>query len=469
MSVLVDTLQRRTRSAHALGLLIRRWPERRAVVLGASALLFAGVFVLMRAVDDPAIGAALLSVVPVTLVALELGLGGGIAAVGVACAILTVNAAAGHPQLGVIGVATRSLAFLAVGLIAGRFSDRMREAHDREQRLLSSGLELGGVAGLERLPDVIATAAQRMPAAIGAVVELEGAPTARVGSADGPRVAADIRLRGSVLGRIELVCRSSPAPEEQAALELLALQAALAADNQRLIEREREAAAIEAQLRLVRDDLLDQRSGLGHVLETQEGQRRRMAERLHEDLAQMLAAVLLGLRMVRRETPDEHAVSLDELHRQVVAVLGDVRNVAVALRPSSLEQLGLAPALEGLADRARDERGCRVDLEISELPEPLAEPLRTEVFRIVEQAIVACPDRARMPLSVSAEDDELELDIVLPVGAGTGVVVAAIRARAELLDGSLTLEPSLANTTRLRVRLPMPSAAHRVSAPVGVA
>ncbi|MEZ5124485.1 MAG: hypothetical protein R2736_23455 [Solirubrobacterales bacterium] len=77
MSVLVDTLQRRTRSAHALGLLIRRWPERRAVVLGASALLFAGVFVLMRAVDDPAIGAALLSVVPVTLVALELGLGAG--------------------------------------------------------------------------------------------------------------------------------------------------------------------------------------------------------------------------------------------------------------------------------------------------------------------------------------------------------------------------------------------------------
>ena len=84
----------------------------------------------------------------------------------------------------------------------------------------------------------------------------------------------------------------------------------------------------------VRDDLLEQRSGLGRLLDAQEDERRRVAETLHEDLAQVLAAVLLGLRILRREAPGSSGVSLDDLHAQVVGVLADVREVARGLLPT---------------------------------------------------------------------------------------------------------------------------------------
>jgi hypothetical protein len=229
-------------------LLIRRWPERRAVVLAAAAAAFVAVVAATRAADDPALGLMLLNVLPVTLVALELGLWGGLLAAAAAIALVLVNDAGGHPELEPLGVVTRSLAFLAVGAIAGRFSDRMRDAQHRDRRLLESGLALASVPSREALATAVAETVLRTPGATGAVVEVEGGPVVRAGRWGDARPVASIAARGATLGRIELAHRSRLMPEEAAALELLAVQAGLAADNQRLLEREREAATAEAAL-----------------------------------------------------------------------------------------------------------------------------------------------------------------------------------------------------------------------------
>ena len=179
------------------------------------------------------------------------------------------------------------------------------------------------------------------------------------------------------------------AHEDLSALQLLALQAGLAADNQRLLAQEREAATVEMELLRVRDDLLEQRSGLGRLLDAQEDERRRVAETLHEDLAQVLAAVLLGLRILGRTAPESSGVSLDDLHAQVVGVLADVREVARSLLPTSLAQLGLVPALEALADDLRDRHHGGLEIDADGVPDPLPDPLRTGVYRLVEQAMTA--------------------------------------------------------------------------------
>ena len=103
--------------------------------------------------------------------------------------------------------------------------------------------------------------------------------------------------------------------------------------------------------------LLEQRTGFGRLLDAQEDDRRRHADTLHEELAQVLAAVLLNLRMLRRQGLDE--ASFDELHGQVVSVLDEVRHVATELRPSSLAQLGLVPALEALEHLSVEAAGFR--------------------------------------------------------------------------------------------------------------
>ena len=434
-------------------LLTRRWPERRPTVLATAVAAFVAVAVAHRANGDPALALGLLYVLPVMLVALELGLAGGCVAAGLAIALVAV---VGGESLDAAGVATRAVAFVAVGGIAGQFSDRMSAAHAREERLLGSGLELGEIGPNERLPGTVAAAALRAPRVHGAAVQVDGGPAAETGRMEGRRTATSIRARGEIVGEIVVAHEGRLGHDDRAELELLALQAGLAADNQRLLAREREAAAVEAELVRARDDLLEQRSGLGRLLDAQEDERRRVAETLHEDLAQVLAAVLLGLRFLRREAPESSGVSLDDLQQQVVGVLADVREVARGLLPTSLVQLGLVPALEALADDLQARHHGGLEIHAGGIPDPLPEPLRTGVYRLVEQATTAHvgDDPAHLRLSVDARKLDMTLTLVVEHAAEP---LAAARARTALLGGTLTVEPSPAGMARMRIRLPLPA------------
>lgn len=182
-----------------------------------------------------------------------------------------------------------------------------------------------------------------------------------------------------------------------------------------------------------------------------------MAETLHEDLAQVLAAVLLGLRILRREAPDGSGVSLDDLHARVVGVLADVREVARALLPTSLAQLGLLPALEALAEDLHDRHSGGLEIDAGGVPDPLPEPLRTGVYRLVEQAMTAHVADGPAHLRLSMGAGELDMTLALEV-THSAEPLAAARARAALLGGTLEVEPSPAGTARMRIRLPLPTA-----------
>jgi signal transduction histidine kinase len=421
-------------------LLVRRWPERRPVVLAAAAAGSVAVLVAMHAAGDPALGA--LFVLPIMLAALELGLAGGLAAAAAAGVLIAAS-----------GAIAPAVAAAAAAAIAGRFSDRMRSAHAREQRLLDSGLALGAITTHDELPRAILAAALRTPRATGAEVRLAGAPSAAAGRMAGARTEIEIAARGAHLGEIVVAHRAPLELEDRGALELLALQAGLAADNQQLLAREREAAALETELRRARDELLEQRSGLGRLLDTQEDDRRRMAETLHEELAQALAAVLLGLRMLRREDVSAPGGSLDELHSQVVGVLKDVRELAGELKPVSLAQLGLVPALEALARDA----AAGLTVEAIDIPEPLPEPLRTNVYRLIETALATARPDAPIHVRLSATDRQLDLVIELDLEHASEPL-AAVWARVALLSGSLHAEPLPDGRTRVLVGLPLQAA-----------
>jgi signal transduction histidine kinase len=395
-------------------LLIRRWTERRPVILLGAAIGFAVVAAMVRLLGDPALGA--LYVVPVLLVALELGQVLALAAAALAAAL----AAAG-------GALVPALAAVVVAAIAGRFSGRMHAVHEGEQRLLDSAIALGQLATHERLTQAVADAALRTPAATGVAVVLEGRHLV-VRDSGGHRTTVDIVVRGERLGSIELTHRRRLEPEDRAALELLAVQAGFAADNQRLLVQEREAAAIQA--------------GLGQLLDSQEDDRRRHAETLHEELAQVLAGVLMQLRTRRGDDG-----SLEELYNDVRSVLAELRDVATELRPSTLAQLGLVPALESIEGLA---------VEAEHVPEPVPEPQRTAVYRLVEHVAAAAADGASVELH--GHDDQL--DVTIDAELTDSEPVAAARARVALLEGTLDIEAKPDGRTRLLARLPMRHALH---------
>jgi signal transduction histidine kinase len=120
-------------------------------------------------------------------------------------------------------------------------------------------------------------------------------------------------------------------------------------------------------------------------------------------------------------------------------VLAELRDVATELRPSSLAQLGLVPALEAID-------GLTVTTDGD--PDPLPEPLRTGVYRLVEQVV----SRATGDVTVHVRrgDDELAvtIDAELPD-------LAAARARVALLGGTLGTDGRPDGRTRLRARFPI--------------
>lgn len=438
-------------------LLVRRLPERRAIVLASAGAMLIAIFLAMRAVGDPAPGIGVLAILPITLIALELGLAGGVAAAVLSASLLAINAAGGHPLLGVSGVATRTVVFLAVGLVAGRFSDRMRDAYGREQRLLHSGLDLAGGIDARQVSAIVADAAARTPGVRGVLVALVDSVAVEVGAPAPHRIAIPIEARSSTLGQLEVRADRALGREELAALELLALQAGLAVDNQRLLARERERAGVEAELHRLRDEMTEHRSGLGQLLTSQEEERQRIAYRLHDELAQVLTAVLMGLRVLGREAPDHHASSVEDLHGQVVEVLRELREVAGSLRPVSLTQLGLRPALEALASNG----SRRLELDLDAAPDTLDASLETSAYRLVEEALAACGRAGAggsVHVAISGGRDDLTLDVELPLEVDDAVVLPAIRARAEAIEGRVESH-TRDGATWVRIVLPRLSAA----------
>src|ERR687898_107040 len=201
-----------------LGLLVRRWPERRPLILSGAAGLFAAVFAAIVIADDAALGLGFLAVVPIVLVALELGERGGIAAALLAVGALVCAVVFDRPDLDALAVAVRSFVFLAVGATAGHFSDRMRATQAREERLLRSGLRLSAASTRERLGEDVACEVIATPAVYAAQVLVDGGSHGIGGPRGRLRTRLPLRAHGVDVGRIEAVHRKTLAPEDRAAL-----------------------------------------------------------------------------------------------------------------------------------------------------------------------------------------------------------------------------------------------------------
>ena len=435
-----------------LGLLVRRWPERRPLVLGGAAVLFIAVFASMVLANDATLGIGFLAVVPIVLVALELGERGGIAATLLVIGAMLCAALLERPELDTLGVLIRALVFLAVGGAAGHFSDRMRAAHAREERLLRSGLRLSAASTPGRLGEEVACEVLATPGVYAAEVLSDGMSHSIGVPIGGSRTRLPMRAHGAEVGRIEAVHRNALPPEDRAGLELLASQAALSAENLRLLGLDGERAALETRLRDVRRELLDSRSGAGVLLQAEEDGKRRLAGKLHEDLAQVLAAVLLGMRMLERQSQNGRSAALQELHDQVAQVLSEVRDVARELRPVVLDQLGLRAAVEALAVAAQ-ERGADVSLDVVAVPRQLPEHVETAVFRLMEYALDST-DGGRLAASIEEARDGLRIGIAMRRPAPA--VLLALRTRAESLGGVTEVLPADGEAmTRLSLTVPL--------------
>jgi len=172
------------------------------------------------------------------------------------------------------------------------------------------------------------------------------------------------------------------------------------------------------------------------VLLAQEQERRRIAIELHDELGQSLTAIKINLQLSERFKGQAPADLNLESIRIVEDALQQVRNLATALRPSMLDDLGLVPALQWLSDQAAQRGGFSVSFQYDTSSGRVAGDIETVCFRIVQEALTNVTRHARAAaviIGLSREGGELRLSVR---DDGQGFDLAAMRERA-VAGGSL--------------------------------
>ena len=186
--------------------------------------------------------------------------------------------------------------------------------------------------------------------------------------------------------------------DDQELLAVLATFAAISIHTSRSLARERARAEALARLRQTETDAEARRETLARVIETQERERRRLAQDLHDRTAGGLTSVLFSLRRLERELGDEDQRSqLSEARAGVSAAIEDVRDLIADLRPKVLDDFGLGPALERLCSTVARRSGLAVQAELGEGLDALPPDVATAVYRIVQEAMSNVVRHARSP------------------------------------------------------------------------
>ncbi len=126
------------------------------------------------------------------------------------------------------------------------------------------------------------------------------------------------------------------------------------------------------------------------IVDTQEEERGRVARELHDGISQILVSVRYALDLTNRRLRKGDARAGDSLRKgleSLTTAIQEVRRISRDLRPGSLDDLGLGPAIKTLADEFSDRTGIASKLETVVFRNRLDEDAKTALFRIAQEAL----------------------------------------------------------------------------------
>ena len=202
------------------------------------------------------------------------------------------------------------------------------------------------------------------------------------------------------------------------------------------------------------------------LVEAQENERRAIARELHDEVGQLLSAVLVGLSNLAAEVPESArsvlAPHLDSVRKLLEAGVAEVRNMALLLRPAMLDDLGLVPALQWQARETARRTGMVVNVATTDVSDDLADEYKTCIYRLVQEALHNAAQHARARqvriavnqapagLHLSVQDDGRGFDPRLERGMG----LLGMEERVRHLHGRFQITSEPGKGTLLAVDLP---------------
>jgi two-component system sensor histidine kinase UhpB len=208
------------------------------------------------------------------------------------------------------------------------------------------------------------------------------------------------------------------------------------------------------------------------ILQAQEEERQRLARELHDEAAQALTSLLVRLRLLERaQTPEQAQEQVQELRQLTAQALEEVRRVALDLRPTILDDLGLGPALEWRVDEFKQANSIQASVKIEPLQQRLPRDLELALYRVGQEslsnvarhaqaqhvAVSLWRDRGTICLEIC--DDGLGFDpATLTLNPGCGLGLLGMRERMAMIEGSLNIASRPGQGTKITARVPLTSA-----------
>jgi signal transduction histidine kinase len=209
-------------------------------------------------------------------------------------------------------------------------------------------------------------------------------------------------------------------------------------------------------------------ASLRHLNETLEQEIQRIARGVHDEAGQLLVAVHLALADVARDLPSPLRDRLQPVTGLLNQVEEQLRRLSHELRPTVLDDLGLAPAIRFLADGVSKRTGLAIPV-ITGLQDRLPRNVETAVYRIVQEALTNAArhsgarsvkirlERVGRTLRCAIADDGAGFDVsaVLASQPRKGLGLLGMQERLNAIGGTLKIRSALGKGTELLIQLPL--------------
>ncbi len=218
------------------------------------------------------------------------------------------------------------------------------------------------------------------------------------------------------------------------------------------------------------------RSLSSHVQTLRENDRAEISREIHDELGQLLTGIQMQLRLIEDRLSDREDRTLNPLIDKLVetselvdTTINSVQRISAGLRPSSLDNLGLATAVVGEAELFSERTGIRCDVEVGEIPEHLPAEIATTAFRIFQESLTnvarhaeahqieATLDVSENVLTLVVEDDGKGIDPAI-VEDPKSLGLIGMLERAANVGGLVVFSSHQGQGTSVTLTIPLPRA-----------
>jgi PAS domain S-box-containing protein len=229
-----------------------------------------------------------------------------------------------------------------------------------------------------------------------------------------------------------------------------------------ITERKSYEAAMQAQREALRNLAAE-------IAQTQEKERRQIADDLHDQIGQNLVLAKMKLGELNALSSGQFAPAIEHVRALVDQSIKDTRSLIRDLSPQVLYELGLEAALEWLIEQTQAKYGLRCSAEMAPLDGHLRDDVRVILFQAVRELLVNVAKHAKatharvilkannLHATVQVVDDGCGFDpfaLTLPSSTVRGFGLFSIRERVALLGGELHIESTPELGTRVTVSVP---------------